>query len=201
MHINERSPINIWGKGENMKIQSISCNYDCKRVNHQQPNFNGIFMRVGTGNKTLMPNFYSNVAYIPFKDGNKELLQRTYKDKPIWVFPECSVTAIESKAAYKFLFEKIQNSETYKAALKLKQYVESLSSDGEHNTMYIEKEDIGKPATANWSKLELSQIISKLNKYESDKGIKKTVSDESSKPQKMFTIDELWEMLHRNGVA
>lgn len=185
-----------------MKVQSINCNYNCKSINHLQPSFNGIFMRVGTGNKTLMPNFYSNVAYIPFTKGNKELLQKTYKDKPIWVFPECAVTSEESKAAYKFLFEKVQNSATYQAALKLKQYIESLSNEGEHNTMYIEKEDIGMPAPTNWNKLELSQIVSKLNKFEASHGINKTVPDSSSKtPQKMFTIEELWEMLHRNGVA
>ena len=184
-----------------MKIQSVSCNYGCKNVNQQQPSFNGIFMRVGTGNKTLMPNFYSNVAYIPFTNGNKELLRKTYKDKQIWVFPECAIKAEEGKAAYNFLFKKIQNNATYHSTLKLKNYIESLSSDGEHNTMYIEKDDIGLPAATNWGKLELSQIISELNKYEAAKGIKKTVSDDNSKPQKMFTLEELWEMLHRNGVA
>ena len=184
-----------------MRIQAINVNYGLKNGQKQQPSFNGIFMRVGTGNKTLMPNFYSNVAYIPFKNGNKGLLQKVYKDKPIWLFPECGITAEESKAAYSFLFGKIQNTTTYHAALKLKDYIVSLSSNGEHNTMYIEKEDIGMPKHENWSKLELPQIVSKLNKYEVKNGIQKTISDGKEEAQKMFTLDELWEMLHRNGVA
>lgn len=187
------------GKGEEMRIQAINTNYNQNNLKQQQTNFKGFFMRVGTGNKTLTPNFYSSVAYIPFKDGNTKLATKTYKNKSIWAFPKSEITVEEGKAAYNFLFNKIRDSKAYEAAVKLRNFVESFSFDGEHNVMYIEKEDLGDPH-GEWGKLELSDIKSELRKYEETHGIRKKASEETVAP-KTYTVEELWEMIYRNGVA
>jgi len=191
-----------------MRIQSVNCNYGCKNVNQQQPAFNGFFMQIGTGHRTLTPNYsYSSVAYIPFHNGNTKVAQKLYKstrdlkEKPIWVFPECEITADEGKSAFEFLFGKVQDSKAYSAVKKLKTFIESISFKDEHNVIYIEKEDSGIPKKENWSELKLSDITSKLKNYEMTHGISQ--GDVSEKPavQKTYTIEELWEMIHRNGVA
>lgn len=186
-----------------MRIQAINTNYDKNYPRQQQTGFKGFFMRVGTGHKTLTPNYYSNVAYIPYKNGNSKLASNTYKDKQIWVFSACKVTAEQAKSAYSFLFEKVQNAETYEAAKMLKSFVASLADKdtGEHNVLYMEKEDSGIPKKENWKELNLSNIVSTLNKYERDNNIIKPTSESAQEPQLTFTIDELWEMIHRNGVA
>lgn len=190
-----------------MRIKAINVNYGVKNVQkqqqqRQQPSFNGIFMRVGTGNKTLMPNFYSMVAYIPFRNGNTNLVRNTYKTKPIWIFSESEITAEEGKAAYGFLFNKIKDMKAYEATKKLKDFVQSMSFNGEHNVMYIEKKDSGIPNKENWSELKLADITSKLDEYEKENGIsKKNMSASKPVAQKTYTIEELWEMIHRNGVA
>lgn len=186
-----------------MRIQAINTNYDKNYPRQQQTGFKGFFMRVGTGHKTLTPNFYSNVAYIPYANGNNKLACNKYKDKAIWVFSACKVTAEQASAAYKFLFEKIQNNETYEATKVLKSFVASLADKvtGEHNVVYMEKEDSGIPKKENWKELKLSNIDSTLNQYERDNNIIKPTSEPANESQLTFTIDELWEMIHRNGVA
>ena len=165
-------------------------------------------MQIGTGHGTLTPNYsYSNVAYIPFHNGNTKVAQKLYKstrdlkEKPIWVFPECEITADEGKSALEFLFGKVQDSKAYSAVKKLKTFIESISFKDEHNVIYIEKEDSGIPNKENWSELKLSDITSKLKEYEIANGVRQGDVPEKPVAQKAYTIQELWEMIYRNGVA
>ena len=110
----------------------------------------------------------------------------------------------EGEAAYKFLFKNVQNAEGYEATKKLQSFIkkELATRDGKHSPLFLEEHDCGdvnKPR----QELKISDIYAKLSDYEKANNLAVEPVNDSSESVKKEppTEEELWENLHRFGVA
>lgn len=182
-----------------MKIQAINTAYDCKN-NGQNNSFKGIWGRLGVN--YLDETLYHSAAFYPFVNGKNELVSKFYKGSDCKVLVTNGMTVEEGSAAYKFLFEDIQNKDGYKAVKKLRDFInfELATQYGNYNPLFLEKEDC---ADVNKTRQELKilDINAKLSDYENKTNPTAKPAEDSETVKHPMSEEEIWENLHRFGVA
>ena len=184
-----------------MRIQAINTAYDCKHHN-KNSSFKGVWGRLGVN--YLDETLYHSAAFYPFTNGKHELVSKFYKGSDCKVLASNGMTVEEGSAAYEFLSGTAKNPEGYKASKKLLKFIETLATNDnrhKHNPLFLEKEDY---ADVNKERMELkiSDVQAKLRTYETEHNlIPESGKSADAVQNEPPTEAELWEIIHRTGVA
>lgn len=180
-----------------MSIQPINS----VNTSQKQQSFKGIWARVGQHH--INPKQYCAGAFYKFVDGKSlSTVTDPRNGRQLVDFGIVNMTAKEGKEAYAFLFEKIQNTSGYKAAIKLRDFIQTkMTKDGKHNAIFIEKEDVA-DITAKKEQINFSFVNRCITDYEKQNNlIKQHNSIQPEKPEKIKTGAELLKDLTENGIA
>lgn len=182
-----------------MKIQAINSIYVNK--NQKSPSCKGIWARIGQN--YLDNDRYCAAAFYRFIDGKKlEVFKDPRNGRHMHEFGVIGMTAKEGKAAYKFLFGRLQDPEGYEAAKKLRAFLDTKRTKAhKHNIMFLEKEDLA-DVTAKRERLSYDHVDLMIKDYEFKNNLVEKVEKVAEpKQERIPTTEELRKMLTENGVA